>query len=202
MGFNYFEGGTGYTNQGGLGYVKGFKVEGIKETLDVFQQLADEIGDKKANSKVLRPALKEAMKPVLYTAKMLAPRDTHKLADSLISYVKRPTSKDKKSKYISASDTMVAFVEVKPISARERKEFRYTKASLAKKGINVTAKKFYEGKGRFYDARAVANEFGTAKRGAKPFLRPAMESQASNVVELLALLINQKIRQFRSKTAK
>ncbi len=187
---------------GNLGYSKEFEVKGIKETIDVFKQLADEIGDKKATSKILLPALKMAIQPVLYTAKMLAPRDTHKLADSLISYVKRPSSKDKRSKYISNTDAVIAKVEVKPISARERNEFKATRKSLASKGIKVSAKQFYEGRGRFYDARAIANEFGTANRAAKPFLRPAMESQASTVVDLLALTINQKILQYRSKTVK
>lgn len=183
-------------------YEQQFEVKGIKETLDVFKQLADEIGDKKATSKVLLPALKMAIQPVLYTAKMLAPRDTHQLADSLIAYVKRPSSKDKRSKYVSNTDAVIAKVEVKPISPKERNEFRATKKSLASKGIKVSAKKFYEGRGRFYDARAIANEFGTKNRAAKPFLRPAMESQASTVVDLLALTINQKILQYRSKTVK
>lgn len=188
-----------YDNQG---YSKEFKLEGIKETLDVFQQLANEIGDKRASSKVLLPAMKMALQPVLVTAKMLVARDTSKLADSLIIYAKRPTSKDKRSKYIAQNDVVIAKVETKPISAREERDFKATKKSLATKGIKVTKKSFFEGRGRFYDARAVANEFGTAKRGAKPFLRPAMEGQAETVLDLLSITLAQKIRQYRSKTVK
>lgn len=183
-------------------YSKEFQLNGIKETLEVFQQLSNEIGDKKANSKILLPAMKMAMQPVLLAAKMLVSRDTGKLADSLIIYAKRPTSKDKKSKYVSQNDAVIAKVETKPISAREEKEFKATKKSLATKGIKVSKKSFFEGRGRFYDARAIVNEFGTAKMAAKPFLRPAMEGQASAVLELLSLTIDQKIRQYRSKTAK
>ena len=69
---------------GNLSYSKEFRVEGIKETLDVFQQLADEIGDKKATSKFLVPAMKKAMAPVLTAARMLVPRDTGLLARNLI----------------------------------------------------------------------------------------------------------------------
>lgn len=188
--------------EGNIGYNKQFKLEGVKETLDVFQQLADEIGDKKASSRVLLPAMKMALQPVLIAAKMLVPRDTSKLADSLIIYAKRPTSKDKRSKYIAKNDAVIAKVETKPISAREEREYKYTKKSLATKGIKVTKKSFFEGRGRFYDGRAIANEFGTANRGAKPFLRPAMEGQAETVIDLLSMTLAQKIRQYRSKTAK
>lgn len=187
---------------GNLGYSKEFKIEGVKETLDVFQQLANEIGDKKATSKFLVPAMKMALMPVLEAAKQLAPRDTGKLADSLIIYAKRPTAKDKRSKYVSKTDAVIAKVETKPISAREERDFKATKKSLATKGIKVTRKKFFEGRGRFYDARAVANEFGTAKQSARPFMRPAMEGQTQTVLDLLSITLDQKIRQYRSKTVK
>lgn len=187
---------------GNLGYSKEFKLEGVKETLDAFQQLAIEIGDKKANSKFLVPAMKMALMPVLEAAKQLVAQDTGKLHDSLIVYAKRPTNKDKRSKYIGKNDAVIAKVETKPISAREERDFKATKKSLATKGIKVSKRAFFEGRGRFYDGRAVANEFGTARLGAKPFLRPAMEGQAQTVLDILAIAIDQKIRQYRSKTAK
>lgn len=187
---------------GNTGYSKEFKLEGVQETLDAFQQLAIEIGDKKANSKFLVPAMKMALMPVLEAAKQLVAQDTGKLHDSLIVYAKRPTNKDKRSKYIGKNDAVIAKVETKPISAREERDFKATKKSLASKGIKVSKRAFFEGRGRFYDGRAVANEFGTARRGAKPFLRPAMEGQAQTVLDILAIAIDQKIRQYRSKTAK
>ena len=36
------------------------------------------------------------------------------------------------------------------------------------------------------DARAFANEFGTAKMPAKPFLRPALETSSAQLLESLA----------------
>lgn len=188
--------------EGNIGYSKEFQVKGIKETSEVFQQLALEIGDKKATSKFLRPAMQEAMKPVLNAARMLVPRDTQTLARNLIITVKRPTAKDKRSKYISNTDVIVAKVETKPIAAKHKREAKELSKTLADKNIKLNRKKFYEARGYFYDARAIANEFGTANRAAKPFLRPAMEGQAKTVVDLLSILIDQKIRQYRSKTAK
>ena len=41
------------------------KLEGVGSVQAVFRELADEIGDKKANSKILIPAVRESMKPVL-----------------------------------------------------------------------------------------------------------------------------------------
>lgn len=187
---------------GNLGYSKEFKLEGVQETLDAFQQLANEIGDKKATSKFLVPAMKMALMPVLAAAKQLVSQNTGKLHDSLIIYAKRPTNKDRRSKYIGKNDAVIAKVETKPISAREERDFKATKQSLSTKGIKVTRKAFFEGRGRFYDGRAIANEFGTAKRGAKPFLRPAMEGQAQTVIDILSIALDQKIRQYRSKTAK
>jgi HK97 gp10 family phage protein len=187
---------------GNLGYSKEFRVEGIKETLDVFQQLADEIGDKKATSKFLVPAMKKAMAPVLTAARMLVPRDTGLLARNLIISAKRPSSKDKRSKYVSETDTVIAKVSTTPIAAKDRKQRKDLAKSLAGKNIKVNNKKFYESKGYFYDGRAIANEFGTSKRAAKPFLRPAMEGQSQTVVELLSIVLDQKIRQFRSKKVK
>lgn len=181
---------------------KGFYITGLKETLDAFREVADEIGDKRATSRFLLPALKQAFQPVFIAARMLAPRDTQQLAQSLTLGVKRPTAKDKKSIYVNQGDTVIAKVETKPIAAKHKKEAKELSKSLGGFGIKLNRKKFFEQRGYFYDARAIANEFGTANRPAKPFLRPALESQAQIVVEILSLKIDEKIKQFRSKTVK
>lgn len=188
--------------EGNLGYSKEFSLTGIKETLDVFEELANEIGDKKATSRFLLPAMKQAMAPVLTTARLLAPRDTNKLASSLVSNSKRPTSKDKRSIYVSKGDVAIAKVEVLPIAAKHKQERKALSKSLWGKHIKLDTKKFYESKGYFYDARAIATEFGTKNMAAKPYLRPALEGQTSNVLQILSTILNQKIQQYRSKTAK
>ena len=170
-----------------------FEITGMQDTLQVFQDLANEIGDKKATSKVLIPAVREAMRPVLAAAKILVPKgDTKLLVDSLIIRAKRPNSKDKKSNYVKNSDMVIATVSTKPISKKHKKEFKA-------KNNTVTKKEFYESKGYFYDARAVAMEFGTKDVAPKPYLRPALESQSNAVAMKLGEIIKNKIEKYKAK---
>lgn len=185
-----------------------FKITGLKETLDVFRELAEQIGDAKAKSKILIPAVKMAMKPALSVAKSLAASNESGLLEkSLIITGRRPTSADKKSQYVSTTDSVVAFITTKPIPRAVKKKFHswyYGNGNTQTDKITYrkAAREFYEGKGIFYDARAIANEFGTANRSAKPFLRPALEYKAKDVTELLRLTLAQKINQFKAKNIK
>lgn len=195
-----------------------FEITGLKETLEIFKILEDEIGDKTARSKVLIPAVKEAMKPVLNMAKALSPVDTSALKNTLTISARRPTKKDKKSKYINEGDMVVAIVTTKNIPKKLKNAFKEShadlinSASMFDKGsknrndlnkiISSKKRKFFAEKGMPYDARAVANEFGTANMPAKPFMRPAMESQAMTVSNSLGNIIKQKIEQYRSKSLK
>ena len=172
------------------------EIKGLKETLDVFQDLAKEIGDKKASSQILRPAMLQAMRPVLQMAKDSVREDTGTLRDSLIIYVKRPSARDRKSRYITKTDTMIAAVITKPIPKKVKKGYREAR----KQDDMLTKKKYYEQKGYFWDARAVANEFGTKEVAAKPFLRPSLESNVQVVTDALAVYLRVKMEQYRSKT--
>lgn len=60
-----------------------FKLEGLDNVLRNLDDIAEQIGDKKANSKVLVPALREAMKPALQAIRANAPKDTGALAQHL-----------------------------------------------------------------------------------------------------------------------
>ena len=60
-----------------------FKFEGLSDVLQVFDELAREIGDKEAKSKILVPATRKAMQPVLRAAQQNAPVDTGGLRLSL-----------------------------------------------------------------------------------------------------------------------
>ena len=148
------------------------KLEGIGNVQAAFQELADEIGYKKANSKILIPAVREAMKPVLAQARLNAPEDTGGLKRSLQVEARRPTRKDKNSKYISGTDTVISLVTTAPGK------------KLAKMGINS-------------DARAVAQEFGSARNPAHPYLRTALESQSQKVVDNLAQILARRIDKFK-----
>jgi HK97 gp10 family phage protein len=148
-----------------------FKLEGIGSVHAAFEELANEIGDKKATSKILVPAVREAMKPVLAKARANAPVDTGGLKRSLQVEARRPNRKDKRSKYIVSTDTVISLVTTAPGK------------KLAKMGIAS-------------DARAIAQEFGTARHPAHPYLRTALESQSTSVVNDLAKILARRIDQY------
>lgn len=148
------------------------KLEGVGNVQAVFRELADEIGDKKANSKILIPAVREAMKPVLAKAIAEAPEDTGSLKRSLQVEARRPNSKDKRSKYIANTDTVISLVT----TASGKK--------LAKLGIKN-------------DARAIAQEFGTARNPKHSYLRVALESESQNTVNNLAGILARRIDKYK-----
>ena len=148
------------------------KLEGVGSVQAVFRELADEIGDKKATSKILIPAVREAMKPVLAKAIAEAPEDTGGLKRSLQVEARRPNRKDKRSKYIANTDTVISLVT----TASGKK--------LAKLGIKS-------------DARAMAQEFGTARNPKHSYLRVALESESQNTVNTLAGILARRIDQYK-----
>jgi HK97 gp10 family phage protein len=148
------------------------KLEGVGNVQAVFRELADEIGDKKANSKILIPAVREAMKPVLAKAIAEAPEDTGGLKRSLQVEARRPNRKDKRSKYIANTDTVISLVT----TASGKK--------LAKLGIKS-------------DARAMAQEFGTARNPKHSYLRVALESESQNTVNTLAGILARRIDKYK-----
>ena len=176
------------------------KLEGIGNVEQAFAELADEIGDKKATSKVLVPAAREAIQPVLRQAQSLAPVNTGGLFLSLRVEARRPTKRDRRSKYITATDTVIATVttasgkKLKQMS--EGKGLIRAKKKLAKMYGEKVANKFTGIDG---DARAMAQEFGTAHNPAKSYLRPALESQAQATVNRLSEILARRIAQFKAK---
>lgn len=153
------------------------KLEGIGEVDKALKALEMEFGDKMARSKVLVPAVREALKPVLTQAKANAPKDSGDLEKSLIIEARRPTRRDRRSKYVTQTDTVIAAVT----TASGKK--------LAKMGIKS-------------DARAIAQEFGTAHNPAQPYLRTALESNAQTTVNNLAGILARRIEKFNTKYRK
>lgn len=150
------------------------KLEGIGPVDQIFKELADQIGDKKATSKILVPAVREAMRPVLAMAKSNAPIDTGALQRTLQTEARRPTKRDRRSKYITQTDTVIAIVTT--ASAKK----------LKKLGIKS-------------DARAIAQEFGSSRNAAHPYLRPALESQAQSVVNNLSTILARRLNSYKTK---
>lgn len=153
------------------------KLQGIGNVDQALKDLEAEFGDKLARSKVLVPAVREAMRPVLEQARANAPKDTGDLTRTLIVEARRPTKRDRRSKYVTQTDTVIAAVT----TASGKK--------LAKMGIKS-------------DARAIAQEFGTARHPAQPYLRPALEANAQSTVNRLAEILARRISQFRAKNTK
>jgi HK97 gp10 family phage protein len=181
------------------------EVTGLSEALAVFDEIADEIGDKKATSKILVPAAREAMKPVLATAKTLAPFQYGDLMRTLQIEARRPSKRDKRSKYINDNDTVIALVTTKAFPKKKRQEFFKENASLYAKDKEAYRKKFKEYAYSLnfpYDARAVAQEFGSASNPPHPFMRPALEINASAVANKLGEIIGRRVEKFRAKNIK
>jgi HK97 gp10 family phage protein len=153
------------------------KLQGIGQVEKALRELEIEFGDKMAQSKVLVPAVREALRPVLIQARANAPKDTGGLTRSLIIEARRPTRKDRRSKYITGTDTVIAAITTS------------SGLRLAKLGIKS-------------DARAIAQEFGTANNPAQPYLRTALESNAQSTISSLADILARRIEKFKTKYSK
>ena len=176
-----------------------FEIKGLKETLEVFEQLRNDIGDKQATSKVLIPAVRDAMKPVLAMAKSLSPKDTGTLDRSLYITARRPSGKDKQSRYIKYQDSVISLVSTRPIPKSLKNKFKASHGNLKGAEYKQARKAYFTEQGFLADGRAAANEFGTGKMSAQPFLRVSLESQAQSVSATLGQILKQKIEQYKAK---
>ena len=157
------------------------KWSGFKEFEDLFNEIEDDFGEKDAQ-KILRNAMREAMKPVLTTARNLLEShgnvDTGQLVRSLQLEARKPTSRDKRSKYVDPTMIVISRVTVAPGS-----KFDPDKKLLSKTFKN---KKTGLKEHMHSDARAYAIEFGTVrwlKGEGRPFIRPALESNVQTVTD-------------------
>lgn len=175
------------------------KLEGIGNVYLAFEQLANEIGDKKATSKVLVPSVREAMKPVLARAQANAPMDTGGLRLSLQVEARRPTKRDRRSKYITQTDTVIASVTTasgkKLAKMSEGKGLLRARKRLIKLGASAEQAEAFSGFES--DARAMSQEFGSSRNSAQPYLRPAIESMAQETVNTLGKVLGRRIEQFK-----
>jgi HK97 gp10 family phage protein len=161
-----------------------------------FQQLLDEMKEdfsEKDSKKILNSAVRQAMKPVLEKARVLAPKDTGALAASLRIEARKPTSRDRKSIYINPSDVVIGTVTTASGKQLAKKTFKNLKTGKKQKGIPS-------------DGRAIAEEFGTktefgsVHNAAKPYMRPSLETSASQVLNSLSDTLKVALEKYRSKT--
>ena len=67
--------------------------------------------------------VRQAMKPVLSRAKILAPIDTGLLASTLQVEARKPRAKDKKSQYVNNSDMVIGLVTTKAFPKKLKEQF-------------------------------------------------------------------------------
>ena len=168
-----------------------FSVEGMREFNDLVEEIINDFGEKDAK-KILQKAAYESMRPVLYEAKLRAPVDTGQLSASLRISAGKPTRKQRRSKYISPNDVVVATVSTSTIKQLEKLRFKNRKNQKSDI-LQVGGKS---------DARAIAMEFGTAKLSPRPFLRPALESNKETVANDLGSHLKTALAKYKAKQAK
>lgn len=98
--------------------IANFKVEGFKELEQVLIEMGEDLCYGKTASRVLIPAVKAAMQPVLQTARQLAPYDetnntSKHLRDTLRLTVRVPKPSDQRSMYVEKNDITIGIVSVK-----------------------------------------------------------------------------------------
>lgn len=174
-----------------------YEFTGFKELQEVFKELGQDFGPKDQNN-ILRSGVRQAMNPVLATARTLAPIDTGALHASLQLEVRRPTQKDRRSKYITATDTIIGAVTTAPGKKLATKTYKHAKTN--KKVIGIRS----DGRAQFmeYGFDHYSREVGSASVPAQPFMRPALESNSQNVIDSLAGHLRTAITKYKSKQSK
>lgn len=155
------------------------KFTGMEEFAALVDEMKNDFSEKDSK-KILNKSIRLAMQPVLALAKQLAPVDTGALQDSLRIEARKPTTKDKRSVYVHNSDIAIGAITTAPANA------------MVKKGFADYKQK----------ARAIANEFGTAKMAAHPFMRPALEAAGQSAVDILASSFKTVLESYRAKNTK
>lgn len=104
------------------------KLTGFKELNDVLVQMGEDFCYGKTARKVLIPAIKAALQPVLEKARQLAPYDTDNhstahLRDTLRLNARTPSPKDQRSIYSEPNDVAIGIVSVRTDKRGMSQEF-------------------------------------------------------------------------------
>ena len=176
-----------------------FKVEGFDSLFKEMEALSDEIGKGKTD-RIWRQALGLAMTPVLEMAKEIAPHEspssTGQLRDNIYMKVHKPQARDKAGKYYDG-EMFMARVSVSPI-----REDSIKNVIINKRGKEQTVwgnRKPVAISQEFGNKRLENSEFGTAAKGAHPFLRPSLEANVGRVQTILGYAIMDAIEKIVGK---
>lgn len=179
-------------------------ITGGEELAQMLVAMQTDFGEK-TTKQVLVSAVRDSFAPALSKAKQLAVNGreyaTGELSASLSIEARRPNRRDKQSVYVSPTDAVIAKITTAPKNKLIKIRRGIMKRQAKKEGKVFDEKKFKNTIHKF-DARAVAQEFGTARHQARPFLRPAVESTAQEVIDRLADKIRVAISQYRAKNIK
>jgi HK97 gp10 family phage protein len=181
--------------EAGKGFQMSVKWEGFDEFDAMMKEMENDFSEKDQKA-ILRTSMKRAMLPVLATAKGLLQAhgnvDTGQLLASLQTEARKPTARDRHSSYVSPTDIMIARVTVPPGNVLAKKKF-----------INLKNKNYKTNKikqiGMESDGRAFAIEFGTKHMAARPFIRPALESNIGTVMASLVKELGSTLIRYKSK---
>lgn len=176
-----------------------FGWEGFAEFDQMLTQMVDDFGYKDAR-RILTRSVRRAMKPVLEQAKINAPVDTGALERLLWLESRKPTNRDRRSKYVDRTDAVIASVTTPPSTKLAKLKFFNQRAD--KKGRNAALQeRGIKHFGIKSDMRAIAQEFGTAKVPAQPYLRPALESNHQTVVDSLGSMLGIELDKYKAPKA-
>jgi HK97 gp10 family phage protein len=158
---------------------------GVQEFEELINEMQDDFGIKD-QKKILTAAVRKSMAPVLSKARQLVPVDTGGLQASLRISAKKPSRKDKRSMYVNDSDVVIGSVTT--ASGKQLAKKKFTNVKTGQKQIGIES-----------DARAIANEFGTAQIAAKPYMRPALESTTTAVLSELGDNLRAQLLKYKSR---
>jgi HK97 gp10 family phage protein len=158
---------------------------GVKEFEELLGEMQDDFGVKD-QKKILTAAVRKSMAPVLSKARQLAPIDTGALRASLRIEARKPSRRDRKSMYVNPSDVVIGTVTT--ASGKQLAKKKFTNIKTGQKQIGIES-----------DGRAIANEFGTAKIAAKPYMRPALETTTASVLTELGDNLRAQLIKYKSR---
>ena len=158
---------------------------GAEELEQLITEMQDDFGIKD-QKKILTAAVRKSMAPVLSKAQQLVLVDTGGLRASLRIEARKPSNKDKRSIYVNPGDVVIGTVTTMPGKQLAKKKFTNVKTGQKQVGIKS-------------DARAIANEFGTAKMAAKPYMRPSLETSTQAVLSVLGDNLKAQLIKYKSR---
>ena len=179
-----------------MAYNVKFGFTGGRELIELLNQMQVDFGPKDAQG-ILTSAVRMSMAPGLSTARTLAPSDTGQLRASLHIEARRPSRRDLNSKYVKSTDAVIAVVT----TANLKRLAKGFKVYDIKGSYDAKKDKKHKIIGK-PDARAVAMEYGTANVAARPYLRPALESNAGAVVNSLSNTLKIALEKYKVRQAR